>query len=280
MSEVQERQFLVDGMVICAKQWGSSGVPAIALHGWLDNAASFDALAQALPELQVLALDLPGHGLSDHKPASGSYAIWDDLRFVLAVAEQMAWPKFALVGHSRGAIMASLLAGAMPDRVSHLICVDGLVPWPEDPERFPAQLSRYLTDFAQPSGGDKGHQSLLEAIAARQRATPMSAQAARLIVERGSYSDDRGRVFWRSDRRLKLASPVKLSLAQLQANMTAIRAPRLLIIADNGFGRWLPNLPVDLLAQFGIHHIEGEHHCHMDDQAVQIAGSIKEFLDL
>jgi len=280
MSIAQERQFFIDGMTISAKQWGSSGVPAIALHGWLDNAASFDALAQGLPELQLLALDLPGHGLSDHKPASGSYAIWDDLRFVLAVAEQMAWPKFVLIGHSRGAIMASLLAGAMPERISHLICLDGFLPPPEDPANFPVQLGRYVRDFAQLGGGDKGYIALSDAVAARRVATPMSELAARLIVERGSYGGEDGRVYWRSDRRLKLASPVKLGLAQLQANMDAIVAPSMLVVADQGFGRVLNTLPPTLLSGFEIQHIEGGHHCHMDEQARQISQWVRAFVGL
>ncbi len=278
MSDAKERQFLIDGMTICAKQWGDAGIPAIALHGWLDNAASFDTLAKVLPELQILALDMPGHGLSDHKPASGNYAIWDDLRFVLGVAEQMGWSSFVLIGHSRGAMMASLLAGAAPERVSHLICVDGLVPMPEAPENFPAQLGRYLKDFAQAGSSDKGHPNFAAALAARRAATPMSEFAAQLIVERGSYCDPNERVFWRSDRRVKLASPVKLSFAQLQANMAAISAPSLLIIADQGLGRWLPKLPVNLLERFEIKHIEGDHHCHMDEQATEMARWIKEFL--
>ncbi len=280
MMKFEERQFTVDGMTICAKQWGDSGMPAIALHGWLDNAASFDALARTLPELQLLALDMAGHGLSDHKPASGNYAIWDDLRFVMAVADQMNWPQFVLIGHSRGAIMATLLAGAIPERVSHLICVDGFIPEPEDPAKFPEQLGRYLQDFAKAGRGDKGHPDLAAAVAARRKATPMTEPAARLIVERGSYRDASGRVFWRSDRRLKLASPVKLSFPQLQANMDAIRAPRLLIIADQGFGRWLPKLPEALVSKFELRHIEGEHHCHMDEQAQQIGQWISRFIAL
>jgi len=278
MPESQERRFLVDGLNICAKQWRSTGIPAIALHGWLDNAASFDALASALPELQLLALDMPGHGLSDHKPASGNYAIWDDLRFVLAIAEQMGWPQFVLLGHSRGAIMASLLAAAAPERISHLICVDGLLPEPQDPTDFTVQLGRYLKDFGQASRGDKGHGSFAEAVAVRRAVTPMSDVAARLIVARGSYRDAAGRVFWRSDRRLKLASPVKLSVAQLQATMSAITAPSLLIVADQGFGRWQSKLPLGLMAKFEVHTIVGEHHCHMDAQALEMAEWIRSFL--
>ena len=176
--------------------------------------------------------------------------------------------------------MASLLAGAMPERISHLICLDGFLPPPEDPANFPVQLGRYVRDFAQLGGGDKGYIALSDAVAARRAATPMSELAARLIVERGSYCGEDGRVYWRSDRRLKLASPVKLGLAQLQANMDAIVAPSMLVVADQGFGRVLNTLPPTLLSGFEVQHIEGGHHCHMDEQARQISQWVRTFVGL
>ena len=38
--------------------------------GWLDNAGSFDRLIPLItvPSLHLVAIDLPGHGLSSHRP--------------------------------------------------------------------------------------------------------------------------------------------------------------------------------------------------------------------
>ncbi|KAF4532370.1 hypothetical protein B566_EDAN003674 [Ephemera danica] len=39
------------------------------MHGWQDNAATFDPLLAMLPSsLSVLAIDVPGHGFSSHYP--------------------------------------------------------------------------------------------------------------------------------------------------------------------------------------------------------------------
>ncbi|NVK25415.1 MAG: hypothetical protein HWE10_10850, partial [Gammaproteobacteria bacterium] len=41
--------------------------PVLALHGWLDNAASFIPLIQNIPTVNWTAIDLPGHGASFHR---------------------------------------------------------------------------------------------------------------------------------------------------------------------------------------------------------------------
>ena len=43
------------------------GPKLLALHGWLDNAASFAPMAAHLAAFDLVALDLPGHGASSHR---------------------------------------------------------------------------------------------------------------------------------------------------------------------------------------------------------------------
>lgn len=52
------------------KWWGPRDKqPIIAIHGWQDNAGTFDPLIELLPkDLSILCIDLPGHGLSSHIP--------------------------------------------------------------------------------------------------------------------------------------------------------------------------------------------------------------------
>ena len=47
------------------------GLPVLALHGWLDNAASFARLAPKLEGLRIVALDFAGHGHSEHRAEIG-----------------------------------------------------------------------------------------------------------------------------------------------------------------------------------------------------------------
>ncbi|XP_052016941.1 serine hydrolase-like protein 2 isoform X4 [Apodemus sylvaticus] len=53
---------------IAVKIWGSQkNPPVLCLHGWLDNANSFDRLIPLLPQdFCYVAMDFGGHGLSSH----------------------------------------------------------------------------------------------------------------------------------------------------------------------------------------------------------------------
>lgn len=265
-----EREFEVDGLRLCGKMWGSEGEPVIALHGWLDNAASFDSLVPLLIGRKVLALDLPGHGFSDHKPASGNYAIWDDLRSVVGVADQLGWSTFTLLGHSRGAIISVLLAAVLPQRVTQLICLDGGVTDAIPASAVVDQLGKYVYQYGKNKRPSIGFSNLEEAVAARQKATGMSASSARTIIARATYEKE-GSWYWRSDRRLFYASPVKFSAEQLQVFFAAIRCPSMVVIADQGMGQWLDKLPVSWPDTFVLRHIVGNHHCHMDEPVRDIA---------
>jgi len=57
----EEVEIQTSTLRLVAKCWGKpEGLPVLALHGWLDNAATFDHLAPFLPEFRLVSLDLPG----------------------------------------------------------------------------------------------------------------------------------------------------------------------------------------------------------------------------
>jgi pimeloyl-ACP methyl ester carboxylesterase len=114
---------------LACRLWGPpDGEPTLALHGWLDNAASFDLLAPLLPRLRICALDLPGHGRSQHRPAGVVYHFVDYVADVLAAADALGWSRFILMGHSLGAGIATLVSAIAPERVSKAVLIEGLGP--------------------------------------------------------------------------------------------------------------------------------------------------------
>ena len=90
------------------------GPRVLALHGWLDNAASFIPLAQHLHGIDLVAIDQPGHGRSAHLPPGTDYSFVGALNAVLDVADALGWDRFALLGHSMGAGIGSILAASLP----------------------------------------------------------------------------------------------------------------------------------------------------------------------
>lgn len=276
---VRERQFDIQGLCIHAREWGESGRPLLALHGWLDNAASFDALGEQLAGHHLLAIDLPGHGLSDNKPAHASYQIWDDLLIILAVADAMGWKEFALLGHSRGAIMSMLLSAACPERITALICLDGLIPGPVLIEETADQLARFLRDYR--GLGERKPRlfaTLDEVVAARQKVMPMGEAAARRISERAAIKTDEGFI-WNSDPRLKAASAFKLSEAHLRVLLSALKVPVLLVLAESGFARYSPLLELlPSIERCTVRRLPGSHHFHMEAAAGEIGQLIGDLL--
>ena len=53
----------------------------LALHGYLDNCATFERLFRLMPldKFRFIAMDLPGHGMSDHIPPGMNYTMTDGL---------------------------------------------------------------------------------------------------------------------------------------------------------------------------------------------------------
>ena len=69
--------------------------PVISLHGWQDNAGTFDNLALCLSsDVAILAIDLPGHGHSSHLPnGTFYYVFWDGLILLRRVVTHYKWDK-------------------------------------------------------------------------------------------------------------------------------------------------------------------------------------------
>ena len=221
---IRERSFQVNDLTLAAKEWGRSGyAPVIALHGWLDNAASFDRMLPFMENLHVIALDLAGHGRSSHRSRDSSYDIWIDIGEVISVADQMGWDRFSLIGHSRGAAIAGLIAGTYPDRIAQLALIDGYVPMPSEADDAAKQLKRAIRENKRFANSQPTFFPDFEkAIQARVKGfVPLQQEAAALLAKRGVSEGSRG-FYWANDQRLKAASFVKFSKDYLEGFFTSI----------------------------------------------------------
>ncbi|MDH5822049.1 alpha/beta hydrolase [Luteimonas sp. RD2P54] len=276
-------EFALDGpgVRIAGLRSGNAGAPRVlALHGWLDNAASFLPLAPWLAHLDLVAPDLPGHGRSAHLPPGSDYSFAGALHSVLDIADALGWERFALLGHSMGAGIASLVAAAAPRRIERLLAIEALGALPEDPARTAARLreavaaaralrGKRLRLFPDPE----------PAVRARMQANGLSEPVARLLVERGLEAVEGG-WRWSSDPRLTLPTMVRMTDAQVDDLVAGIACPTRVIYADPP----QPYLPepersrrVRLLPRGELVVVQGTHHLHMEDPAA-VAAAIGDFL--
>lgn len=278
----RELRLEADGLSFAAQEWGARGqMPVLALHGWLDNSASFNVLAPQLKNLHLVALDLAGHGQSDHRPGSAPYNIWEDVAEIFAVADQLGWSRFALMGHSRGAMISMLAAGTFPERISHLAMIEGLWPEPAKAADAPKQLARSIEKGrAVARKPMRVFQSLDHAVSARERGMfPLSYHAAKALSERG-VRPVAGGFSWSTDQRLFAPSAIKLTLAHIQAFIGRVEAPIKLILGENGIPKMFSNYreALELFTALDYTLLPGGHHLHMEDQAAQVAASLQKFL--
>ena len=267
---------------LAALQWGRpDALPLLALHGWLDNAASFTRLSPLLAaHRRVIALDLPGHGHSAHLPHNARrYHIVDQVDHVLDAADALGLGQFDLLGHSLGAGIASLIAAAAPKRIRKLTLIEGLGPLADDGSQT---LSRWRNAYAQHTKARRKPRvfaSIDDAVAARVAAGGLTADEARPIVARNLQKVAGGYV-WRSDPRLRLATPLRIEEVQLRRLLTGIEVPTLLLLAEPA----TPYLPTTLMdaraacvADIHVERRNGPHHLHLRHPH-EIARHVLDFL--
>ncbi len=276
----RELSWRVNGLRLAGLAWGDPGArPLLALHGWLDNAASFSRLAPLLERHQVVAVDLTGHGRSDRRSADAGYQIWEDLPELTGVLDTLGWETFDLLGHSRGAAIASLLAAAFPERVARLVLLDGLTPEPVAEDLFPSQLRKYVEDRHYWQARDNRVYASIEAAVASRAGEKLSTEAAEVLVRRNLQPCEGGYT-WTTDLRLRGASAVKLTAGQIRAVLGGLSMPTLLLMAEDGLGK-RPALAAaarQSIANLQLETVAGGHHCHMEAPVVAVASRINRFL--
>jgi pimeloyl-ACP methyl ester carboxylesterase len=265
---------------LTAKQWGpNSGSPVIGLHGWLDNANTFDRLAPLLPDMNLVSLDLPGHGMSDHRPAGMRYHYTDYLDDVMAAADALKWQQFILMGHSMGSGIGCLAASAFPDRITSLILIEGIGAVTGDLDEVPGCLRRSVEAMIPKSSERPGTcHDMAVLIRARAAAGNISRDSAEKLVRRAVKRS--GDVFsWRSDQRLRRPYPQYFTNEVMLAFLRNIIAPVLLITAKNGTlrKRHYFQSRCDAVKDLQIVMLPGHHHLHLDNPD-PVAKAINKFL--
>lgn len=270
MTRTLERTIRIPWGSLAVKEWGDpSGAPVLALHGWLDNLASFETLAPLLAAKgrHVVALDLPGHGHSDHHVAGLAYHFIDGTTLIAHALAALGWSRCTLLGHSMGGGLASVLAGTFPERFDKVILIESLGPWSSEQDEMAENLKRFFEAMGDLAVKRKPVYPSVEAavqMRAKVSEMPVTVEASRILCHRGLMPVDGGYT-WRADPRLRLPSPARLTEKQVLAFLSRIAAPVLVIQGDHGLyreARWLDRLQA---LKHPTHVVlPGGHHLHLE----------------
>ena len=255
--------------------------PLLLLHGWLDNAGSFYALAPLLAAagFRCLAVDFAGHGASAHLPAGAQYHFIDGVYTLHALQQQLALPSLPVLGHSMGGALGLLYAAAFPEAVSHFISIEAFGPLTRVESDGPQRLRDACEErLSRQTARKPVYATMADALRVRAAVGDVPEALLAPIVERnlmavpGGYS-------WRSDARLRWPTLLRMSPGQVHAFFASLQAPLLLVQGDRGMSQITPAVAqhARVLPRFVHHLLAGGHHVHLE-QPQAVVDAVQTFL--
>jgi pimeloyl-ACP methyl ester carboxylesterase len=151
--EGQSRTVDLDGPVHYVDFGGAPDGPTIVLvHGLGGSHLNWDLFAPRLTErARVLALDLPGFGLSE--PGHRIATVQNNVTVLDRFVREVAGAPVLLIGNSMGGMISILQASRSPETVTGLVLVDPAVPGPR--QKLDARVAANFALFAVPGVGER-----------------------------------------------------------------------------------------------------------------------------
>lgn len=126
-----------DGLKLAYRDEGD-GLPLLCLAGLTRNATDFDYVAPHLDDVRLIRLDYRGRGASEHADHT-TYTVPIEARDVVELLDHLKIKRCAILGTSRGGLIAMVLAATAKDRLSG-VCLNDI-----GPEVAPEGLKHIMT---------------------------------------------------------------------------------------------------------------------------------------
>ncbi|XP_014227837.1 probable serine hydrolase [Trichogramma pretiosum] len=277
---------------IDGKLWGSGNKqPILAVHGWMDNAGSFDHIAPLIENHPILAIDLPGHGKSSWLPRGIPY---DDKIYMIAlrtIIKKFGWSKVKLLGHSMGGVMCFNYSRLFPEEVQFVVALD-ILAFLSMSQAQQTRLLAYgidkLMEFEKKMTSKPPTYTENEIIVnwiKKSQFQSLDEPAVRSLMKRGCEKTEEGQLFYTRDFRLSIPGfGPTYSRENCMEMAKSITSPYMVVrAADGPFTKdtyW--TIIGDVLKKssqdFQYVKVEGTHHFHMTN-AKEVAAAINPFLD-
>lgn len=246
--------------------WGQEGKPPLILvHGGLDHARNWDSVARHYREhFHVYALDLRGHGNSDHAPGC-SYDLLEhvlDLSALLDISKR--FPVY-LVGHSLGGIIVLAYAGIYPDRVKKAISIEGLGFPPKHKIHKPPseRIRNWIEKIREAEKREpRSYPDLAAAVSRMKEANPhLSDEVARHLTLHGTNWQSDGSLVWKFDNYARIVFPIGHDLDDYREILSHITCPVQLFWGKES---WAPDPELDgrtkALKDYRLIRVDGAGH--------------------
>jgi len=278
--DVKEVTLELPHVRLAAQSVGDSSLPSLLLlHGWLDNSASFELLFPYLRQYHLLAIDWPGHGLSQHRAFSNRVHFLDQVDDLVNLMLELSKKPLAVVGHSMGGAVASLAAGAFPELFNKLIFLDMLGPLSAEPNESVDMLRRSIKlsrkEFQR---GTRYFDNLEQALKRRAMVSTLDEYLLLPIVKRNLQQIESG-LCWTTDPRLKLPSSYRMTEQQVITILSNIQAKCQLIATEELFTKAPDKMAkrVESIKKLQVVRIQADHHLHIEKPQL-VAEKMVDFL--
>ena len=263
-----------DGRRLSALVWGDAPPEIVLLHGGAQNAHTWDTVALALRR-PLVAVDLPGHGHSDHRD-DGPFGPRQNAADVVVAVRALAPDARMTVGMSLGGLTAIALTTAAPGLVRKLVLVD-VTPGVDRDKAAP---------IAQFISGPESFESFDDILARTIQFNPTRSESSlRRGVLHNAVERDDGRWVWRYQRPRPTEGAeleIPADFATLWDDVSAIRVPVMLVrggatgtvVGDEDEAELRARQP-----SARVEVVEGAGHSIQGDRPVELARLLDDFLD-
>ena len=275
--------------------WGEpreGQAPLVMLHGWMDVAASWQFVVDALAQARhVIAPDWRGYGLTQGPPTD-NYWLPDymaDLDFLLD--HYAAGQPVDLVGHSMGGNIAMTYAGVRPARIRRLVNLEGFGMARTEPAQAPGRYAKWMDELKSLHRGDMALKPYADSAGVARRLMKtnprLPADKAAWLATHWARPNAQGQWEILGDAAHKVINANLYQVDEALAIYASITAPTLAVEAsDNHLEKWwggnytmaqyheriksVPDLRIGVIQEAGhmLHH----------DQPATLAAMIEAFL--